>query len=88
MSLSAGDVKMAYVWAAITAPKLTNANQTLVRGGRESRERSESGIDGFSGLNDVFKGNERGDQENNVVCGEQSNPGARFVHQVRAQQGL
>lgn len=82
---------MAYVWAAITAPKLTNANQILVRGGRggrESGERSEAGMNWTSGFNDVFKGNERGYQENNVVRGEQSNPSARFVHQVRAQQRL
>ncbi len=57
---------MAYVWAAITAPKLTNASQTLVRGGRAgrlSREWSEEEINSPSGLNDVFKRNERGCEE-------------------------
>ena len=79
---------MAYVCAAITAPKLANASQTLVgvgRAGREPPERSEAGINWPSGFNDVFKGNERGHKENQVVCGEQSNPGARFVHQIRPE---
>ena len=58
---------MAYVWAAITAPKLTNASHTLVRGGRAtrgSRERSEAVVNWPSVLNDVFKCNESGYQEN------------------------
>jgi len=41
---------MAYVWAAITAPKLTTASQTLVRGKlpvRVSREGLEEGINRF-----------------------------------------
>ena len=57
---------MAYVWAAITAPILINASQTLVRGGRPgdvSRERSEDKVNWPSGFDNVFKRNERGCQE-------------------------
>ena len=56
---------MAYVWAAITAPKLTKAGQTLVRSGRAlvSRDRSEEEFNSPSGLDDVFERNERGCQE-------------------------
>jgi len=56
---------MAYVWAAITAPKLTSASQTLVRGGgtgRVSRDGSEE-VNSPSSLDDVFERNERGYQE-------------------------
>lgn len=52
---------MAYVWAAITAPKLTTASQTLVRGRlteRVSREGLEEGINSPSGLKDVFERHE------------------------------
>ena len=91
MSRSAGDVRIANAWVAITAAKLAIPSQTLVRGGRagrESRGGSIAGANWLSGLNDVFEGNERGDEENEVERGEQSNPGAGVVHQVPAQQRL
>lgn len=83
---------MAYVCAAITAPKLKNPSQTLVGGGGAgsgSRELSAGGLGiNLSCFNDMLERNEGGDEENQVVRCEQFNPCTSLVHQVSSQYCL
>ena len=91
MSRSAGDVLTAKTCAAITAAKPAIPSQMLVRrisGVLYSPDAVVVRRDCALGFNDVLEGKERGDEENEVVGGEQPDPGARLVHQVCAQQGL
>ena len=82
---------IAYACAAITATMLMTASHLLVRGGRAKPASSEfAGTEDaeLSGIDDMFEGDERRNEKNEVVSDQQPDPCAGFVHQVGAKECL